>query len=106
MDNSLSHAAAYLKIRGIKFSMYLYEYLFIFLTGTALGLIVRYILGYKKHAYLFVAANIILGGIGCVISALFGGLTYLQIFISGAGGVIGECLYSVYSVISTLVFSA
>lgn len=76
--------------------MYLYEYLFIFLTGTALGLIVRYILGYKKRAFAFAAINIITGGLGCVISIFTGGVNYMQIFLSGAGGIVGESIYLIF----------
>ena len=68
--------------------MYLYEYIFIFLTGAAIGLIVRYI------AYPYVACNLLTGGIGCIISAFTGGVTYMQIFISGISGIVGNFIYS------------
>lgn len=75
--------------------MYLYEYIFIFLSGLALGVIARYILGYKKQRYYLVALNIAFGAIGCVVCDIFGGVDYLQIFLSGIGGVIGTLAYIV-----------
>lgn len=74
--------------------MYLYEYLFIFITGVALGLIARYIAGYKRRAYLYVTFNLAAGGIGCIISAFTGGVTYMQIFIGGIGGIVANFVYS------------
>lgn len=83
-----------LRQRKIQFSMYLYEYIFIFLTGAAIGLIVRYIAGYKKRIYPYVACNLLTGGIGCIISAFTGGVTYMQIFISGISGIVGNFIYT------------
>lgn len=83
--------------------MYLYEYIFIFITGVAPGLIVRYIAGYKKRLYPYVACNLLTGGIGCIVCAFTGGVTYMQIFISGIGGIVGESLYLVCRLLCTAV---
>lgn len=83
--------------------MYLYEYVFIFLTGATLGTIVRYIAGYKKHAYIYVTLNILTGGAGCIFSALIGSITYMQIFVSGIGGIIGQCVYVIYRLICAVL---
>lgn len=87
----------------IKFNMYLYEYVFIFLTGATLGIIARYIAGYKKHAYIYVTLNILTGGAGCIFSALIGSLTYMQIFVSGIGGIIGQSVYVIYRLICAVL---
>lgn len=83
--------------------MYLYEYIFIFLTGAAIGLIVRYIAGYKKRIYPYVACNLLTGGIGCIISAFTSGVTYMQIFISGISGIIGQSVYVIYRLICAVL---
>lgn len=82
--------------------MYLYEYIFIFLTGAAIGLIVRYIAGYKKQLYPYVACNLLTGGIGCIVCAFTGGVTYMQIFISGISGIVGNFIYTVARCIISL----
>lgn len=78
--------------RGIK-DMYLYEYIFIFISGLALGIIARYILGYKKHRYYMVAVNIFFGVMSLIVCDIFGGVDFLQIFLSGIGGIFGTLVY-------------
>lgn len=79
--------------------MQIYELIVIFLVGAGLGVIARYIAGYKKKFSPYVALNVLLGGATCAICYLiWGGNTY-SVFLSGVGGIIFNFLFSVYRLI-------
>ena len=73
--------------------MKLYELFFIFLAGAALGVIARYILGYRKKHAGYVALNVLFGGASCALNATLFGAEYYSFLLSGAGGVIFDFLY-------------
>ena len=79
--------------------MQIYELIVIFLVGAGLGIIARYILGYKKRYAPYVALNILLGGVACVFCHLLWGSDTYAIFLSGVGGVIFNVLFTVYRLI-------
>lgn len=82
--------------------MKIYELLFIFLIGTALGVIVRYIAGYRRRHIPYATLNVILGGAACITScALYGG-DYFELFLSGAGGVIANFAYKLIKLFTML----
>ena len=76
--------------------MQIYELIVIFLIGAGVGVIARYILGYKKKTAPFVALNILLGGVMCVMAHLFGGSNTYSVFLSGVGGIIFNFLFCIY----------
>ncbi len=79
--------------------MQIYELIIIFLVGAGLGVIARYIMGYKKKYSPFVVINILLGGVMCVICHLLCGSNTYAVFLSGVGGIIFNFLFSVYRLI-------
>lgn len=74
--------------------MAIYELFLIFIVGAALGVIARYIIGYRKKHVGYVALNIVVGCIASAVSYFLGGIDYYAIFLSGAGGVALNFLYS------------
>lgn len=84
--------------------MQIYELIFIFLIGIALGVIARYIVGYRRRHIPYVALNVILGGAACVSSCLLYGSDFFEIFLSGVGGIIGNLAYLIVKLLS--MFSA
>ena len=79
--------------------MQIYELIIIYLVGAGLGVIARYIMGYKKKYAPYVAINILLGGVMCVISYILGGSDTYSIFLSGVGGIIFNFLFCIYRLI-------
>ena len=79
--------------------MQIYELIIIFLVGAGLGVIARYILGYKKAYAPYVMLNILLGAVACVVNHLLWGSETYSIFLSGIGGVILNFLFTVYRLI-------
>ena len=79
--------------------MKIYELFFIYLIATALGVIIRYILGYRRRHIPFVALNVILGGVACAVDTALYGADFFEIFFSGIGGVVGNFLYTVIKLI-------
>ena len=80
--------------------MKIYELFFIYLIATALGVIARYIVGYRRKHIPFVTLNILLGGIACCINTALYGADFFEIFLSGIGGVIGNCVYAIIKLIA------
>ena len=80
--------------------MKIYELFFIYLIATALGVIARYIAGYRRKHIPFVTLNILLGGIACAINTALYGADFFEIFLSGIGGVIGNCVYAIIKLIA------
>ncbi|MDE6614333.1 MAG: hypothetical protein K2K24_02375 [Clostridia bacterium] len=83
--------------------MKIYELFFIYLIATALGVIIRYILGYRRRHIPYAAFNVFLGGIACAISCALYGADFFEILLSGLGGVIGNLVYTAINLIITLV---
>lgn len=79
--------------------MKMYELFFIYLIATALGVIIRYILGYRRRHIPFVAINVLFGGIACVINSALYGADFFEIFLSGLGGAVGNCVYAILKLI-------
>ncbi|MDE7349055.1 MAG: hypothetical protein K2N53_05275 [Clostridia bacterium] len=73
--------------------------LIIFLVGAGLGVIARYIMGYRRKSSPYVALNMLLGGVACVFCHLCWGSDTYAVFLSGVGGVIFNFLFSVYRLI-------
>lgn len=73
--------------------MKIYELFSIFIIGATFGIMVRYLIGYKKRRAFLVAANILFGGVSCVINSALYGVDVFEIFSSGVGGVIGDFVY-------------
>ena len=83
----------------VKYTMQIYELIIIFLVGVGLGVIARYILGYKKRYAPYAILNILLGGAMCVFCHLLWGSDTYSIFLSGIGGIIFNFLFTVYRLI-------
>ncbi|MDE6372578.1 MAG: hypothetical protein K2L61_03430 [Clostridia bacterium] len=79
--------------------MQIYELVIIFFVGAGLGVIARYIMGYRRKSSPYVALNILLGGAACVFCHLLWGSNTYSVFLSGVGGVIFNFLFSVYRLI-------
>ena len=79
--------------------MQIYELIIIFLVGAGLGVIARYIMGYRKQYSPYVALNILLGGVVCVFAHLLWGSNTYSVFLSGVGGVAFNFLFCVYRLI-------
>lgn len=79
--------------------MKIYELFFIYLIATALGVIIRYILGYRRRHIPFVVLNVLLGGIACAVNTAIYGADFFEIFSSGIGGVIGDFVYTIIKII-------
>ncbi|MDE6189628.1 MAG: hypothetical protein K2G37_05025 [Clostridia bacterium] len=73
--------------------MKIYELFSIYIIGAAFGIIFRYILGYKRRHIPFVTANILFGGLECIISYFFTGADCFKIFLSGVGGILFDFAY-------------
>ena len=83
--------------------MQIYELIIIFLVGVGLGVIARYIIGYKKKYSPYVALNILLGGVACIICHLLYGSNTYSIFLSGVGGIIFNFLFCIYRVLTQIL---
>ena len=79
--------------------MKIYELFFIYLIATALGVIVRYILGYRRRHITFVVLNVLLGGVACAVDTALYGADFFEIFFSGIGGLVGEFVYTIIKMI-------
>lgn len=79
--------------------MQIYELIIIFFVGAGLGVIARYIMGYRKKYSPYVALNILLGGVACTFCHILWGSDTYAIFLSGVGGVIFNFLFTVYRLI-------
>ena len=79
--------------------MQAYELIIIFLVGAALGIIARYILGYRKRHAAYVAVNLVFGGAACLFCHLLWGSNTYAIFLSGTGGVVFSFLYSIIELV-------
>lgn len=75
--------------------MQISELIIIFLIGAALGVIARYILGYRKRHVGYVALNVIFGGAVCVFCHILWGSNVYALFLSGAGGIIFNFAYCI-----------
>ncbi|MDE5616962.1 MAG: hypothetical protein K2I78_04160 [Clostridia bacterium] len=82
--------------------MKIYELIFIFLIGAALGVIVRYVAGYRRRHIPYATLNVLLGGAACITSCALYGSDFFEIFLSGVGGVIGNLAYIAVKLISAL----
>lgn len=80
--------------------MYAYELFFIFLAGCGIGIIARYILGYRKKHWALVSINLLMGLAMCTYSTFVWGEDYTEIFISGLLGIIGNLGYCVFKLIA------
>ncbi|MDE7208614.1 MAG: hypothetical protein K2O31_01905, partial [Clostridia bacterium] len=81
------------------YTMQIYELIIIFLVGAGLGVIARYIMGYRRKSSPYVVFNILLGGMACVFCHLLWGSNTYSVFLSGVGGVIFNFLFSVYRLV-------
>lgn len=79
--------------------MKMYELFFIYLIATALGVIIRYILGYRRRHIPYAALNVLLGGVACAISYALYGADFFEILLSGIGGAVGNCVYAILKLI-------
>ena len=86
-------------MRFVEYTMQIYELIIIFLVGAGLGVIARYILGYRKKYSPYVACNILFGGVACVFCHLLWGSNTYAVFLSGVGGVAFNLLFCVYRLI-------
>ena len=81
------------------YTMQIYELIIIFLVGAGLGIIGRYIFGYRKKTSPYVALNILFGGVACVFCHVLWGSDVYSVFLSGVGGVAFNFLFSIYRLI-------
>ena len=86
-------------MRFVEYSMQIYELIIIFLVGAGVGVIARYIVGYRRKYSPYVALNILLGGVACVFCHLIWGSDAYAVFLSGVGGVAFNFLFCIYRLI-------
>ncbi|MDE7079917.1 MAG: hypothetical protein K2O95_07375 [Clostridia bacterium] len=80
--------------------MKIYELFFIYLIAVALGVIIRYVLGYRKKHIPYATLNVLLGGAMCALNHALYGADFFDILFGGLGGVVGNFVYIVMKLIA------
>lgn len=84
------------------YRMKIYELFLIYLIAVALGVIIRYILGYRKRHISLATLNVLLGGVACALDHALYGADFFDILFSGLGGVIGNFIYTIIKLIAVM----